>query len=235
VKKLYLIPTPISENTDTIPKESIQIIAENKIFICERIRTIRRFIKSVLKDFDIDGARFIELDKNGQINQNTDIIEIIQSGMKCCFMSEAGSPCIADPGAELVNLARRHHYQIIPLSGPSSIIQALMASGMNGQLFTFHGYLPVKNQQLNKQLKIIEKSARSVGSSHLFIETPYRNVQMFDSILNTVDERLRLHIAYSISSDKAYSDTKTIKNWKKDDKIQEILKAKNPCIFIIGR
>ena len=235
MKKLFLVPTPISDDTSGIPEQVIRILKSSTHFICERVRTTRRFIRSIIKDFDIDAVTFIELDKRGSIHQNQEIVECLKSGKDFCFMSEAGSPCIADPGSELVNMARKNEYTIVPLSGPSSIILALMASGMNGQQFSFRGYLPVKKDALRKELKHIEKEILKTGYTQIFIETPYRNAQMFAQICEVVNPSIRLHIALHIHSDQEHLVTKPINKWISDNKMGKILNEKAPCIFILGK
>ena len=235
MSKLFLIPTPISEDTSSIPPQSNQIIKKSRVFVCERVRTSRRFIKSILKDFDIDGSTFIEIDKKGDLRQNSEIIDVLKDGKELCFMSEAGSPCIADPGAKLVNMARENDYKIVAVSGPSALLLALMSSGMDGQHFTFRGYLPVKTPALIKELKYIEKTIQQTGYTQMFIETPYRNLQMFESILQNVGDHIRMNISYNLHSESEYTNTQNIKNWKKDNRVRTIIKEKNPCIFLLGK
>ncbi len=235
MRKLFLIPTPISTDLSSIPPQVLETVKTNNVFICERVRTTRRFIRSIIKDFNIDLSLFIELDKRQSMGDHREVMDILKKGMDVCFMSEAGSPCIADPGSELVNLARQFNYQILSQSGPSSIILALMASGMNGQKFTFRGYLPVKKDLLKKELKQIEKTILQTGYTQIFIETPYRNLQMFDQITDAVNASVRLHIALHIHSKEEYLETKTIHDWKKDQAVKNKLSEKAPCIFILGR
>ena len=235
MKYLFLVPTPISSHTANIPPDVIELIANSSKFICERIRTSRRFIKSAIPQYDIDKAQFIELDKNENVRNNREVIQLLASDENICFMSEAGAPCIADPGAQVVNLARLKGYQIKPMSGPSSILLALMASGLNGQQFMFRGYLPVKKDALKKELKNIERTIIQTGYSQIFIETPYRNSSIYEQILSNVNPSLRLHIAFHIQSEDEYLNTKTLKEWKKDQQIMGLLKSKAPCIFILGK
>ena len=235
MKNLYLIPTPISQDTSCIPPHTIQTIQSSTNFICERIRTSRRFIKAIIPEFEVDKATFIELDKRNRLHNNADLMQIVKSGSDLVFMSEAGSPCIADPGTELVDLARKAGYNIHPLSGPSSIMLALMASGMNGQNFTFNGYLSVKKNILQKEIKNLEKMIGQTGYTQIFIETPYRNVSMYDSLLNTVTSNLKLHISQGIYTPEEDLMTKSMNDWKNDLGIRERLGMKIPTIFILGK
>lgn len=235
MKKLYLIPTAISEDISCIPPHTIEVIKNSKYFVCERIRTTRRFIKSIIPDFDIDQSSFIELDKRNDIRNNKEVIDLLKQGRDVAFMSEAGSPCIADPGSTLVDMARMSAYRTFPLSGPSSIILALMASGMNGQNFTFRGYLPIKKDMLFKELKQVEKTISQTGFTQIFIETPYRNLNMFEAIMSTLSPNIRLNISIGIYSPEEYLDTMSIKEWKKDNEIKNRLTRKTPCIFIMGK
>lgn len=235
MKNLFLVPTPISDDLSSTSMQVIDVIKKNSTFICERVRTSRRFIKSIVKDYDIDSSTFIEIEKRRSVHENEEVKRALKNGGDICFMSEAGNPCIADPGTELVVLARNQGYQVIPLSGPSSIMMALMSSGLNGQHFTFRGYLPVKKEGLKKELALIEKTIFKFGYSQIFIETPYRNLQLFDQILEYVNDSLKLHVAYSIQSIEEYLETRTIKEWKKDDQIRQRLSIKAPCIFVLGK
>ncbi len=234
MKTLFLIPTPISEDTSGIPKQAIDVINNNTQFICERVRTSRRFIKSILKNYNIDASTFVELDKRGEVAESIDIIFMLKSGNDICFMSEAGSPCIADPGSELVTMARTYGYHIAPISGPSAIMMALMASGMTGQQFTFRGYLPVKKDSLKKELKQIEKIILQTGCTQIFIETPYRNAQLYSHIVEAISATLRLHISFNINGSDQFLQTMAISKWKKDKNVEKRMKRKAPCIFILG-
>ena len=229
---LYLIPTPIAEETtDHIPMAVVETIRQLDCFVVEKLRTARRFIRSVIKDFDIDGADFIELDKRNPQQSHMMIKELVTAGRSFGLMSEAGLPCIADPGHEVVNQARGSNYKIVPITGPSSIFMALMASGLNGQEFTFHGYLPIKEPALIKKLKALQENTVKTGYTQIFIETPYRNQKLFERMISTFQSSMRLCIAQDISGSEEYIDTKTIVNWRKEKDL-ELKKA--PCIFLIN-
>lgn len=230
---LYLIPCPIADDTPHhIPQVVIDSIGQLDCFVVEKLRTARRYIRMVIKDYDIDGADFYELDKRDQGQSVKLVGEIAATGRSFGVLSEAGLPCIADPGHQVVDHARTHGYDIVPLTGPSSIFMALMASGLNGQEFTFHGYLPIKEPALTKKLKHMQDQATKTGYTQLFIETPYRNAKLYDKMLSTLQGQTRLCIAQDISSAEEWIDTKAIAEWKKQNSV-DIKKA--PCIFLIGK
>jgi 16S rRNA (cytidine1402-2'-O)-methyltransferase len=158
--------------------------------------------------------------------------EIAVTGRSFGLLSEAGLPCIADPGHQVVDHARAQGYDIVPLTGPSSIFMALMASGLNGQEFTFHGYLPIKEPALTKKLKYIQDQVTKTGYTQLFIETPYRNIKLYEKMLSTLQDQTKLCIAQDISSAEEWIDTKSVKAWKTQAKV-DLKKA--PCIFLIGK
>ena len=177
MKTLFILPSPISEDgIHHIPAFNIDILSKLKVLIVEKERTARRFIRKVLPDYD-----FSKLELLIEINEllvTTDIAVhkiIDKSGYSIGLISEAGFPCIADPGSKIVDSLRNKGYAVKPLSGPSSILLALAASGLNGQNFCFHGYLPVKMEKLKNELIRIDGEIKRAGYSHIFIETPYRN------------------------------------------------------------
>lgn len=227
---LYLIPTTLAADTiDHIPAVTKQVLQETKVLVVERIRTARRFLRSLDASFPIDEKTFIELDKHHVQGTIERVVKIVESNVSIGFLSEAGSPCIADPGARIVNIAREAGYLIRPLSGPSSIMLGLMASGMNGQQFTFYGYLPIKKNELAEKLKIISNQAMKQGDTHLFIETPYRNVSLLTQIIKNVDRKLFLSVGIELTGLKEQVITKPIAKWAGTEL------GKQPCIFAIGK
>ena len=227
---LYIIPSFLAPNAqEHIPQVVVNTIKDLDVFIVERTRTARRFIRSIIKDFSIDNATFIELDKHDLPGTKQAISQVISQHVNIGLLSEAGTPCIADPGSIVVNMARKERYHIKPLTGPSSIILGLMASGMNGQEFTFHGYLPIKDGPLIKKLKDISRMATTQGSTHLFIETPYRNVKLVDQIAKQVDSNLYICLAKNLTDTNETISTMRIKDLKKD------LVDKSPTIYCIGQ
>ena len=230
---LYIIPTPISENiSGTIPDDVLKIMHGIKFFIVERARTARRFIKSSGYQGSIEELTFYELDKRNPDNIPDLYFEQVLNGIDIGLMSEAGMPGIADPGAKVVAKAHKLGVKVVPLVGASSIFLSLAASGLNGQNFTFDGYLPVKTAELKRKLQFIEKDILQRGTTHIFIETPYRNNKMIESILNSFNDRIMFCIASEITSKNEYILTKSIYSWKKS-KVPDI--HKKTCIFLVGK
>ena len=227
---LYIIPTVISSGQiGHIPPVIRKIIADLDIFIVEKLRTARRYLRSLDREYPIDDTDFIELDKHDPSKQSSEIERIFESGRSVGLMSESGTPCIADPGSVIVFMARKKGYRIQPLTGPSSIILALMASGLNGQSFTFHGYLPVKEAALMRKLKEIASVVQRTGQTQIFIETPYRNEKLLKQIKKNVDGDLQLCVAIDITGENESINVTPIKelSLNKMDKL--------PTIFLIGQ
>jgi 16S rRNA (cytidine1402-2'-O)-methyltransferase len=186
--RLFLIPVTLGNN-DTInkvlPEYNNLTIHKIKIFIVEQIRTARRFLRAVNHPVAIDDITFLELNKHTDIQAVSGYLNYAAKGEDIGLLSEAGTPCIADPGAIIVEKAHEKGIKIKPLVGPNSIIIALMASGFNGQHFLFHGYLPIENSQRNKKIKELEINIYKNNQTQIFIETPYRNPQILDSLIKT--------------------------------------------------
>ncbi len=231
-KKLYLIPTPITENgLKDLPQATIEIIRSLDTFIVENARTARRFIKTCEPPKAIQDLNIIEMDKHAKSFESNLLSEALKSADQIGLLSEAGCPAVADPGHQIVLQAHQQNMEILPLVGPSSILLALMASGMNGQEFQFHGYLNVKKELLPKDFRRLEQLKKSTGATQLFIEAPYRNIKLIETALKTLDPNTLFCIAANISGDKQYIKTKKIKDWR-NSKIPEIHKI--PCLFLIG-
>lgn len=230
---LYIIPLPIIENDiKLITVEVINKIHKIDYFIVEKARTARRFIKSTGFEGRIEDLTFIELDKHNPEKIDKSILKPAVDGKPVGLMSEAGMPCIADPGSTIVSLAHEMGIKVVPLSGPSSIFLALAASGLNGQNFHFHGYLPVKNEAFLLKLKSIEKSVFSENKTTIFIETPYRNNSMLQNLLSNLNLDLKLCIAANITGENELISTKKIRDWKKES-LPDI--NKQNCVFLIGK
>lgn len=229
---LYLIPTTLSdcELSQVLPDGNTPIIRKLKVFIVENIRTARRFLKQVDSNIIIDELQFFELNQHTDLNHINQYLEPLLKGEDVGIISEAGCPAIADPGADIVALAQAQKIKVVPLVGPSSILLSLMASGFNGQSFAFHGYLPIEKGQRVDKLKQLERRIYSEQQTQLFIETPYRNRQMVDELLKSLQPQTKLCIAVDITSDTEDIRTKTISEWKKSV-IPEL--HKRPCIFLI--
>ncbi len=227
-----MIPCPISENaTHTIPQYVKETVYNITHFIVERSKTARKYLKEINHPVPQNSLDVVEMDKHDKAYAQNVLKEWISKGLTIGVISEAGCPGIADPGAELVSIAHKNNIKIIPLIGPSSILLALMASGMNGQKFSFHGYLPNKNPGLKNALKTIEKEINKNNSAEIFIETPYRNLNLFKELLNTISGHIKLCVAGDISGKKEIIKTMTIKEWKKT---KFPFQEKIPVIFILG-
>tara|TARA_B100001741_G_scaffold302073_1_gene290870 strand:+ start:261 stop:965 length:705 start_codon:yes stop_codon:yes gene_type:complete len=230
--KLYLLPTILSENSkdSSIPIIVNTHIDKINIFFVENIRTSRRYIKNISYNKDIDNILFYSFGKHDSIDMNKDFLPHILKGKDIGLLSEAGLPCIADPGSKIVEYAHNMQVDVIPLVGPSSIFLSLMASGMNGQNFTFNGYLPINNKERIRALRNIEILSKKYNTTQIFIETPYRNNKLLNTILKTCNKKTRLCIASNISSPLEYIKTKNISEWKEE----KINLHKIPTIFLIG-
>ena len=198
----------------------------------ENVRSARRFLRLVDHEFPIDDSTFYEMGKHAQTDQFASYLRPLQQGFPVGVISEAGCPAVADPGAEVVAMAQHKGFRVIPLVGPSSMIMAVMASGLNGQSFAFNGYLPVDEADRAKKLKALESRAWNESQTQLLIETPYRNRKMFDTILRTLRPQTRLCVAAGITTSDEYIRTHTIQEWKR---IQLPDLSKIPAIFLIGR
>lgn len=228
--RLYLIPTPIAEDSlHTIPPYVIERLHTLKYFVAERAKTARRFIKSTQPLHPLAELTFYELNKFTDANERVHFLDAALAGQDMGLLSEAGCPGVADPGARIVAQAHQLGIRVVPLVGPSSILLALMGSGMNGQSFTFHGYLSVKTPDLLKDLKRLEQAARS-GQTQLFIEAPYRNRNVVEQALKTLQPQTLLGIAVDINSNDEYIRSLPIAQWRKE-KLPEL--HKRPAIFML--
>ena len=229
--KLYLIPSSLgnSKLNSIIPEYNSKIINRLDEFIVENIRTARRFLKKTGFKKSFDNITFYILDKHSDQTEILSYLNSIDKGKDIGLLSEAGTPCIADPGAEIVRMAHQKNIRVIPLVGPSSIFLALMASGFNGQNFVFHGYLPVKKYLKINKIKTLEKDAQQKNQTQIFIETPYRNKQLLDSIIETCNKETLLCIACDITLKNEFITTKTIAEWSKN--LPEI--HKRPTVFLL--
>lgn len=198
-----------------IPEKVLKITRSLRLFVVEDLRSARRFLRLIDKEFPINETQFLELNEHTSESEISDYLNPVLNGSDMGIMSEAGLPGIADPGAKLISLAHRKNIRISPLSGPSSIIMALIASGLNGQTFSFNGYLPVHPVDRASSLRELEKKSRE-GYAQVFMETPYRNQRMLESILKTCNNETRLCIAVDITLPGETIRTLTISEWKKN-------------------
>jgi 16S rRNA (cytidine1402-2'-O)-methyltransferase len=228
---LYLVPTPLIDGEiASIPEANRLIVSQCSYFLVESLKQGRRQVKALVPTFDFSPAFFEELSKNTDPVELDRLLDPAKKGFDICILSDAGSPVIADPGSNIVQLAHRQGINVVPLSGPSSIMLALMASGLSGQNFVFHGYLSRDKGKLKSNLKRLEQEARK-GYSQIFMETPYRNTALFDQILNTLSSEILFCIAADLTSPNSLVRTQSIVHWKKDKKPDL---HKRPCIFILG-
>jgi 16S rRNA (cytidine1402-2'-O)-methyltransferase len=213
--KIYLIPVTLGGNNfkDVIPETVIGITRGLRHFAVEEIRSARRYLRLIDRQFPIDESIFFELNEHTDENDIVHFLDPVLEGNDIGIMSEAGLPGIADPGSRLIALAHRMKIKVIPLSGPSSIILALISSGFNGQNFSFNGYLPVRPDERAVRLKVLEKKAHQ-GYAQIFMETPYRAQKMIDTILNVCQHETLLCIASDITLPTESIITKKISEWK---------------------
>jgi len=215
--RIYLIPVTLGgdDYSAVIPGKTIEITLRLRHFVVEDIRSARRYLRKIDKAFPIDSTVFFELNEHTPETEIDGFLEPLMNGQDLGLMSEAGLPGIADPGTLLVSLAHRKKIIVTPLSGPSSIIMALIASGLNGQNFSFNGYLPVKPAERAAKLREIEKKAHE-GYAQIFMETPYRTQKMLESILTVCSTETRLCIACDITLANESIRTMRISEWKKE-------------------
>ncbi len=231
--KLYLIPTTLGETEplEVMPLSVKKVIEEIDYFIVENEKSARRFIKKISPKKSQPSLKIMLLDKYAQEIETRTYLDVCKQGIHVGLLSEAGVPAVADPGATIVKLAHEKGIQVVPLVGPSSILMALMSSGMNGQNFAFNGYLPIDKADRKRAIKELEKLSREKNQSQIFIETPYRNEKMFTDLKAVLTPNTHLCIAVDITLPSEYIKTFTVKDWKhhKPDL------HKRPAIFIIHK
>lgn len=229
---LYLIPCPIADTApfDVLPAANGKVMASLDYFIVENLRSARRFLSSAKLGMPIDSLEFRELNEHTAPGDVEQMLAPILSGRDAGVISEAGVPGVADPGADIVALCHRHGVRVVPLVGPSSILMALMASGLNGQSFAFNGYLPVKPPERIKAIRHFEKRAQGERQSQIFIEAPYRNAKLLEDILATCSPSTMLCIACDVTGAEEFVVTASVRDWKSRPK-PDI--NKRPAIFII--
>jgi len=228
-----MLPCPIVENNiDSISKEAIDKTIGLTHFVVERARTARRYIKSIGPEINISELEIFELDKNDPSNGLHSFLKRLDEGQDIGLLSEAGCPGIADPGNLAVQYAHKNEIPVVPMVGPSSILMALIASGMNGQNFAFNGYLPNKGPKLIQKLKSLEQVLLKSGQTQMFMEAPYRNGFILEHCMKALSPQTRLCIACDINSPSEYILSKTIKEWKGTDWSQF---HKRPSVFLIGK
>lgn len=230
--QLYLIPALIAESEieSVLPAGTLKIIRNLTCFIVEEERTARRFLIRAGHSKRIDELTISVFNEHSNDTEIEHLIRFALDGYDVGLLSEAGAPCVADPGSALVKAAHRHGIRVIPLTGPSSILLALMASGFNGQNFVFHGYLPKEKQQRIRKIREMEKGIRKDNQTQIFIETPYRNHQVYEALLQTCRPETLLCIAAGMTGPDEFIQSRKIREWKGVGlKIQKI-----PAIFLLS-
>jgi len=226
---VYLVPCVLDENaTHTIPSYIIDAVKDCKVIFAENERTARRFLKSICKEIVIDDYEWFAIHK-AEEEQKNNFRQKIKEVKNIAIISEAGCPGVADPGQVLIEVAQQMNATVKPLVGPSSILLALMASGMNGQHFEFIGYLPIDNTEKIKMIRELEITSQKKNSTQIFIETPYRNDQLIETLLKTCKPSTRICIAAELTGPNEYVKTKTVAEWKHE----KTGFHKKPVIFLL--
>ncbi|MGL4631913.1 MAG: SAM-dependent methyltransferase [Leadbetterella sp.] len=227
---LYLLPTVLAPDTQksVLAPEVITCIQNTKIFFAENIKTTRRHISALGLGIVIDDLTFHEIDAKTKENELFEILS--QNSDNLAVISESGCPGVADPGAMVVEMAHQLNYTVRPLVGPSSILLSLMASGLNGQSFSFHGYLPIEEKDREKRLKSLENISLQQKQTQLFIETPYRNKQILAALLKVLNPNTQLCIACNITAEDEFIKTGSISYWRKLSQLPDL--HKKPCMFL---
>ena len=229
--KLYLIPSPLGENdpAEVIPAPVLKSLEGFGTFVVEEIRTARRYLSKAGLKGRIGELQFFELNEHTDQATIEGYIRLFDNGNDIALISEAGLPAVADPGAQLVSLAHKHGIEVIPAVGPSSLMLALMASGLNGQSFAFCGYIPAKTEERRNRLRTLEKVSGQLKQTQILIETPYRNDSLFNDILSVCNASTKVCVAANITMPDAYIKTKKVGEWKKEG----LTIGKRPCVFLI--
>ena len=229
--KLYLIPSPLGENdpAEVIPGPVLKSLEGFRTFVVEEVRTVRRYLSRAGLKGKIGELEFHELNEHTDAATVESYLRLFDNGNDVALISEAGLPAVADPGAQLVALAHKHDIEVIPAVGPSSLMLALMASGLNGQSFAFTGYIPAKTEERRAKLRQLEKLSGQLRQTQILIETPYRNDSLFGDILSVCAAGTRICVAANITMPDAYIKTMTVGEWKK----KGLTIGKRPCVFLM--
>lgn len=230
---LYLIPTTLGDNDplEVLPLLVKKVIEETSTFIVENEKTARRFIKKITPEKSQPSLELFPLNKFTEANVIPSFLNPCLSGINVGLLSEAGCPGVADPGADIVKIAHQKNIKVVPLVGPSSILMALMSSGMNGQSFAFNGYLPIDKGERKAEIKRLERLSFERDQSQIFIETPYRNNKMIEDLASVLENNTDVCVACDITLTSEFIKTQTAKSWKKN----KVDLHKRPTIFIIQK
>ena len=229
--RLFLIPSPLGDNepAEVIPAGVLSMLPSITTSVVEAVRTARRYLSAAGLKGHVQDLEFHELNEHTTPEEVEALMKLFEDGRDVGLITEAGLPAVADPGAQLVRLCHRHDVEVVPMSGPSSLMLALMASGLNGQSFAFLGYLPAKTEERRQALRSIEKHSSTARQTKIFIETPYRNDSLLADILSVCRADTEVCIAANITMPDAFIRTKTAGEWKKA--VPTI--GKRPCVFLI--
>ena len=229
--KLYLIPSPLGDNdpSEVLPSSVLSLLPALRVFVVEEVRTARRFLSRAGLKGHIEELEFHLLNEHTSEAEVASLLPLLKRG-DVGLISEAGLPAVADPGAALVALCHRHGVEVCPLVGPSSLMLALMASGLDGQSFAFRGYLPAKTEERRAALRGVEKQSSQLHQSEIFIETPYRNDSLLSDLLSGLSPSTRLCVAADITLPTQFIRTLSVKEWRE---VKDFVIGKRPCVFII--
>lgn len=228
---LYLVPSPLGEGEldRVIPSKVAELLCSLQLFFAEELRTVRRYLSKAGLKGKLDSVQMFELNEHTGLQKIEGYLNMLLEGRDAALVSEAGLPAVADPGAQLVALAHKYDVRVVPLSGPSSLMMALMSSGLNGQCFAFTGYLPVKSAERRDKIKTIERISLQLNQSQIIIETPYRNQSLFEELLALCNPRTRLCVAANITMEDEFIKTKTVAQWRNS----HMVIGKRPCVFVL--
>lgn len=228
--KLYLIPNIIADDTQTsvITQQVLEVLPQIQYFLAEDMRTARRFLSSLKVYPSIEVLHFDVLNKETPIEKLSELMKPLALGNNLGVISESGCPGVADPGALAVEYAHKNNIEVVPLVGPSSILLALMASGLNGQQFAFHGYLPIDSKEAAQKIKDLERESKIKKQTQIFIETPYRNNAVFEHLIKNLHSDNRLTIAIDLTGKNQYIRTLNVEQWRKEKQPW----PKAPAVFL---
>ena len=228
---LYLIPSPLGDGPveAVLPAGVLGMLPSLKCFVVEEVRTARRFLSAAGLKGHIQELEFHTLNEHTTPQEVEALAGLFDDGRDVGLISEAGLPAVADPGAALVALCHRHGIKVVPLTGPSSLMMALMASGLNGQSFAFVGYIPAKSEERKAAIRKLEKRSLAENQTQILIETPYRNDSLMADLVSLLDPRTRLCVAVNITCPDEFIQTRTVAQWR--GRLPEL--GKRPCVFLI--
>lgn len=229
---LYILPNTLGGESisDIIPNDVVEQAISLRHFVVENIKSARRVLRKMDREFPIDGSMFIEMNKRSTERDTMKSLQWLIAGNNVGVISDAGCACVADPGAEIVSLAHSQKIAVIPFVGPSSILLALMGSGFSGQNFSFHGYLPKDRKERIRTLKTYEFDSRKKGYTQIFMDTPYRNMNVLEDLLNELADHTQLCIASNITLHNQRIRTMSVEDWREN--AYDL--SKSPCVFLIG-